>query len=323
MATQEGRPIMRSLRRALAALIAACSLVALGQLPSAAADDVEVTVTPSRPGAQYLYGQSIVLTATTNPATDLDHWHWFIKEPGDADFEVSHFGEAAELRLPHSMTWDGAQVYAELYGDDHSVAGRSDTLTLDVERLPATTELSASADRAAYRVGDTAALTSTQNPPTADDHYHWYLRRPGEEYFTWIDGTSEADATLDVTADHNGAEVIARLFNHDHVILAESEPIRLVVDKARSRVSVRVPNAPLTARERPRLAIRIAAPVAPTGSVKVRVDGRLRATESAGERTTVVLARLSPGRHRLKVAYTGDRNLERDVVSRTVRVSGR
>jgi hypothetical protein len=311
---------MRRLRRALAVLIAGCSLVALSQLTAAAADDVEITVTPNRPGAAYLYGQSIVLTATTDPATDLDHWHWFIKEPGDADFEVSHLGETAELRLPHSMTWDGAQVYAELYDHDHQVAGRSEPLTLNVDRLPATTELVATADQESYVVGDVAELSSSQNPPTSDDHYHWYLRRAGEEYFTWIDGTSEADATLEMAADHDGAEVLARLFSHDHVILAESEPIRLEVAKAESRLTVRIPNAPLTPRERPRLKLRIAAPLTPTGSVRVRVDGRLRATATAGRRVSVALPRLQPGRHRLRVVYSGDDNLRRAVVARKIRV---
>lgn len=314
---------MRRLRRALAALIAACTLVPLAETPVAASSEVEVRVTPDQPGASYLYGQGIALTATTVPATDLDHWHWFIKETGDREFEVWDLSEAAELRLPHSMTWDGAQVYAELYGHDHEVVGRSEPLTLSVERLPSSTDLTATADKTSYRVGDLAAFVSSQNPPTADDHYHWYLRPEGEDYFTWIDGTSEATAVLSVEAQHDGAEVMARLFNHDHLILAESAPIRLEVAKAQSRVTTRVGNAPLTPRKRPRLTVRIAAPVAPTGRVKVRVDGRLRATENASGRIAVVLPRLEPGRHRLRVGYGGDTNLRGAAVTRTLRVRAR
>jgi hypothetical protein len=311
---------MRRLRRTLAVLIASCALTALAQVPATAVTDVEVTVTPDRPGATYLYGQSITLTATTTPVTDLDHWHWFIKEPGDQEFEVSQFGETAELRLPHSMTWDGAQVYAELYGDDHQVVGRSDPLTLNVDRLPATTTLLTSTDKESYRVGDRAQLSSTQSPATADDHYHWYLRPRGEEYFIWIDGTSEADAALDLTAAHDGAEVIARLFSHDHVILAESAPIRLEVRKVESALTVRVGNAPLDTRERPRLKVRIAATAAPTGTVTVKVDGRVRATGVAHRRSTLVIAPLDRGRHRLRVVYSGDDVLDRAVVTRPLRV---
>jgi hypothetical protein len=314
---------MRRLRKALAVLIVGCTLVALAETTAAADDEVEVTVTANAAGARYLYGQSITLTATTRPPTDEDHWHWFIREPGDADYEPSHFGEGPELRLPHSMTWDGALVYAELYDHDHEVVGRSDPLTLHVDRLPAATELTATADRAAYRVGDTAAFTSAQDPPTDEDHFHWYLRPAGEEYFTWIDGTSEASAALDLGAHHDGAEVMVRLFDHDHVILAESAPIRLVVAKADPTLTARVTNAPLRAGKRARVAVRIAAPVAPTGHVKVRVDGRVRVTTEAAGRALAVLPRLNPGRHLLRVVYGGDAALERAVVTREIRVRAR
>ena len=311
---------MRRLRRTLAVLIASCALTALAQAPTLASSEVEVTVTPNRPGATYLYGQSAVLTATTTPATDLDHWHWFIKEPGDQDFEISEFGETAELRLPHSMTWDGAQVYAELYGHNHEVVGRSDPLTLSFDRLPATTTLLASADRESYRVGDTAEFSSTQSPATADDHYHWYLRPKGKEYFTWIDGTSEATASLELGADHDGAEVIARLFNHDHVILAESAPIKLEVQKHESAVRVRVANAPLDTRDRPRLSVRIAATPKPTGTLTVKVDGEVRARVAAGRREVLVLPRLDRGKHRLRVVYGGNDIVDRAVATRPLMV---
>ncbi len=311
---------MRRLRRTLAVLIAGCALTALAQAPTLASSDVEVTVTPNREGAEYLYGQSVVLTATTTPATDLDHWHWFIKEPGDQDFEISEFGETAELRLPHSMTWDGAQVYAEIYGHDHEVVGRSDPLTLSFDRLPATTTLLASADQESYRVGDRAEFSSTQSPATADDHYHWYLRPKGKEYFTWIDGTSEATSALDLTAAHDGAEVIARLFNHDHVILAESAPIKLEVDKYESALSVRVANAPLNTRDRPRLSVRIAAQSTPTGRLTVKVDGEVRASVPADRREVLVLPRLDPGKHRLRVGYGGNDTVDRAVATRPLMV---
>ena len=311
---------MRKLRRALAALIAGFTLVAVTGAGATARTDVEVTVTPNQPGATYLYGQGITLTATTDPPSDEDHWHWFIKEPHDEEFEVSHFGEGAELDLPHSMTWDGAQVYAELYDHDHQVVGTSAPVTLHVDRLPPATELTAATDRPSYRVGDVAALTSTQTPPTGEDHYHWYLRPRGEEYFTWVDGTSAATAELALGREHDGAEVIVRLFDHDHLILAESAPIRLRVAKATTALTTRVANAPLAARERPRLDVRLSSPVPPTGQVKVRVDGRVRATTDAARRTSVVLPRLNPGQHRLRVVYGGDAQLERSVVARGIRV---
>jgi len=172
-------------------------------------------------------------------------------------------------------------------------------------------------------VGDTATFASSQTPPTGEDHFHWYLRPRGEEYFTWIDGTDAASAALDLEAWHDGAEVMVRLFDHDHVILAESTPVRLEVAKADPGLTARVTNAPLRPGKRARVAVRIVAPVAPTGLVKVRVDGRVRGSTEAAGRVSVVLPRLAAGRHRLRLVYGGDTNLERAVVTREVRVGTR
>ncbi|MGW0487502.1 hypothetical protein [Streptomyces olivaceus] len=85
-------------------------------------------------------------------------------------------------------------------------------------------------DKKTYQAGDTARFTSAQNPETEDEHYHWYLKRQGESAYEWIEESRLADQELPVTDDLDGAQVVARLFNADHAVLAESAPVTLSVD---------------------------------------------------------------------------------------------
>ncbi|WP_244927945.1 choice-of-anchor M domain-containing protein [Nocardioides sp. W7] len=269
-------------------------------------------VTANKPSAEYLYGQGITLTATPDAATDLDHYHWFVKGAGQAEYVISNRSATNELKLPTSTVWDGAQVVAKLYGDDHEVVAESAPVTLSVDTLEPTTVLTATTDRASYQVGETAALTSTQSPQTADDHYHWYVRKPGEEFYTWIDGTRAADATLPITADLQGAEVVARLFNADHAVLAESAPIVLSVGPAApvaatstvvrlSQTSQRYGATPSRADVTVTTASGAAA-----GRVSVSVDGTglgAHTLDGQGRASVALPARLAPGAHQVVASF--------------------
>lgn len=186
-------------------------------------------VTPNKAGATYLYGQGITLDAAPTAATGLDHYHWFVKRAGEPAYSISSRSSTAQLKLPTSLVWDGAQVYANLYDDDHQVVATSEPLTLHVSALPEVTALSAHTDKTRYAVGDVAQLSSTQSPETGEDHFHWYVKKPGEEFYTYIPGSDQATATLPLTAEHDGASVLARIFDHDHAVIAESDPVLLRV----------------------------------------------------------------------------------------------
>lgn len=272
-----------------------------------------LTVTADRADAQYLYGQGITLTAAPDAATDLDHYHWFIKAAGQPDYVISNRSGTHELKLPTSPVWDGAQVVAKLYGHDHEVVAESAPITIGVQTLTPTTTLTAAADKARYQVGDTAVLTSTQSPQTADDHYHWYVRKPGAEFYTWIDGTRAADATLPITADLHGAEVVARLFNADHAVLAESAPLVVSVGEAAplaTRTTVRLDRtAQRYGASRPaRAVVTVTTASGPgQGRVAVTVGGTAIGTAALDARGRAVLAvpaRLNPGAHRVVARFT-------------------
>ncbi|NHC25553.1 Ig-like domain repeat protein [Nocardioides sp. IC4_145] len=265
-------------------------------------------MTPNREGARYLYGQGITLTAAPTAATDLDHWHWFVKPAGASEFTISDRSATAELKLPTSMSWNGAQVYASLYDEDHQVVASSAPVTLEVSTLPAVTTITAATDRPAYRAGDVARLSSTQQPQTDETHFHWYVRKTGEEFYTYIPGSDAADATLPITADLDGASVLVRLFDDAHAVIAESAPVPLqVADAGPGATTIAARLQPSTVRyaaKRAALQVEVDADGAtPEGSVDVTVGGRTVArdvaVDEAGAATVRLPKKLTPGRHRV------------------------
>lgn len=272
-----------------------------------------VTVTPDRENARYLYGQGITLNAAPTQPTELDHWHWFVKREGATDFVISNRSATSQLKLPTSLDWDGAQVYASLYDDNHEVVASSDPLTLSVTALPEVTELTATADRASYRAGDVASFTSAQDPATGEDHFHWYLRKVGEEFYTYIPESNQATATLPITADMDGGTVIARLFDEQHAVIAESGPVELDV---RSGADATTTGLELGATEQAYGAAPVDATVTvadtvegkpAAGTVDITVGGETVAddvaVDAAGTATVALPRDLEPGAHEVVASF--------------------
>ncbi|QIM19185.1 hypothetical protein G7066_12530 [Leucobacter coleopterorum] len=83
----------------------------------------------------------------------------------------------------------------------------------------------------AYKAGDTATLAAKQNPETDEDHYHWFIKRAGAKDFTVINGELSGTLKYKVKAEDLDAQIIARLYSHDHEIIAESKPVTLTAAK--------------------------------------------------------------------------------------------
>lgn len=81
-----------------------------------------------------------------------------------------------------------------------------------------------------YHSGDVVTLTAVQNPPTELDHYHWFTRAPGASEWVIVPDAGTGEYSFTATPDHNGLEVLTRLYDHDHNVVAESTPVAIVVD---------------------------------------------------------------------------------------------
>nr|WP_246017008.1 choice-of-anchor M domain-containing protein [Micromonospora pisi] len=81
----------------------------------------------------YEPGRQVNLVALQTPETELDHYHWFSKCPGAADFAVVQGELGAAYQFTSTLALDGCQYKAVLYDDDHNAVAESDPVTLVVK----------------------------------------------------------------------------------------------------------------------------------------------------------------------------------------------
>jgi surface-anchored protein len=92
--------------------------------------DVELSVDGMRAG--YAPGDTVTLRAAQTPRTVLDHFHWFVKCPGDTDFAVVAGAHGAVHSFPARLEDDGCEYRATVYTDDHQEIATSEPVALDV-----------------------------------------------------------------------------------------------------------------------------------------------------------------------------------------------
>ena len=81
-----------------------------------------------------------------------------------------------------------------------------------------------------YHSGDMVTLTAVQDPPTGEDHYHWFTRTSASDDWSVVAGALTDTLQLTAEAALNGRQIIARLYDHDHNVIAESAPVTLHVN---------------------------------------------------------------------------------------------
>ncbi|MCM3781995.1 metal-binding protein ZinT [Neobacillus mesonae] len=82
-------------------------------------------------GAHYHTGDTIELTAVLSENVDYDHWHWYIKESEQTDWEAAS-GQQGET-FKGEATTDGLEIKATLYNDDHEVYAESEPVTIVID----------------------------------------------------------------------------------------------------------------------------------------------------------------------------------------------
>ncbi|MCP2636514.1 choice-of-anchor M domain-containing protein [Microbacterium sp. HD4P20] len=95
-------------------------------------DPVETTLTVDGLAEVYDAGDTMTLTASQDPDTGEDHWHWFIKPAGAEDYSVIPGQLAATLTREVAAADDGAAIIARLYNHDHEAIAESAPVIVQV-----------------------------------------------------------------------------------------------------------------------------------------------------------------------------------------------
>ncbi|MGD9607745.1 MAG: choice-of-anchor M domain-containing protein, partial [Leucobacter sp.] len=191
-------------------------------------------VTLSGAAHHYHTGATAHLAASVSPVSVLSRYEWQVRLAGEADWSTVAGENDDEYSFEVASALDGAHVRAVLTFDDgtHYVASAPIEIEIDDhhDEEPVETVLSITGLAHHYHSGDAANLTAVQNPVTGEDHYHWFIKRQSETAYTVIPGALTADLAYTVTAEDQGAEIIVRLYDHDHGVIAESAPVVIEVD---------------------------------------------------------------------------------------------
>ncbi|WP_130860731.1 metal ABC transporter solute-binding protein, Zn/Mn family [Gracilibacillus phocaeensis] len=124
-----------------------------------------------------------------------------------ADGIENHEGEAGHDHEGHDHE-----------GHDHENEGNSDA--------QASVSIEGQADH--YHTGDQIELTANLSEVVDYDHWHWYQRTSEEE--EWEAVPDQGTASFSLEAPEESFEVQAVLYDEDHNVYAESEPVELAID---------------------------------------------------------------------------------------------
>ncbi|QIM17058.1 hypothetical protein G7067_12625 [Leucobacter insecticola] len=190
--------------------------------------ETDLTIKTNRAADDYWVGQGATLTAEQSTPTGLSEYQWWVKLPGADSFAAVDGQTAATYKFKPSLANSGIQVKVQLLHNG-KVHAESKPVTITAKQREIATVLNVTTDKHSYVPGDVAKLTSTQTPQTDHDHYHWYIKRAGATDFVWVDQSRDKDLAYPVTAEDAGAQLVLRLFDETHAVLAESAPVTLSV----------------------------------------------------------------------------------------------
>ncbi len=191
-------------------------------------------VTVSGAAGHYHTGDTASLTASVSPASVLTNWVWEVQRAGETGWTAVDGASTAAHSFEVTEELEGALVRARLAFDDGAPYVASAPVEIEIDdhhgEEPVETTLSIAGLAHHYHTGDVANLTAVQDPETGENHYHWFVKRAGDESFAVIPGALTANLAYTVTAEDADAEIIVRLYDHDHAVIAESTPVVIEID---------------------------------------------------------------------------------------------
>ena len=82
-----------------------------------------------------------------------------------------------------------------------------------------------------YRPGQQVNLVAMTNVATELDHYHWFSKCPGTPDFAVVAGELTNSYQFTATAELDGCQYRAILYDDEHQAVAEADPVTLVVEE--------------------------------------------------------------------------------------------
>jgi surface-anchored protein len=197
--------------------------------------DPVTTITVTGDKAEYAPGEVAHFVSSQDPATDVDHFHWYLKRAGSADYVWVDQSRDSDLHLPVTAEDDDAQLIIRMFDETHATIAESAPVTIEVAAAteqpePVETDLTVTADAGGYRVGDTAMFTVGQSPETGLTDYHWFVKRTGDADYSIVPTASGATLSHLVADGDDGALIVAKLYDASHAVVAESTPVTLTVN---------------------------------------------------------------------------------------------
>lgn len=84
-----------------------------------------------------------------------------------------------------------------------------------------------------YHTGDTIELSAKLEEDSEYDHWHWYTLSPDqdpEDEESWEAVPDNGTDTYTGTAEENGVQIQAKLFDNDHNVVSQSSPVTITID---------------------------------------------------------------------------------------------
>lgn len=110
--------------------------------------------------------------------------------------------------------------------DEDNAADSPNEEEADVEVTDVDIDINGVADH--YHTGDTIELTAVPNKIVDYDHWHWHTRE--DEQAEWEAVSDQESNTFTGEATTDGIQIKATLYDDDHEVFAESEPVTVVID---------------------------------------------------------------------------------------------
>ncbi|GAB2567809.1 metal ABC transporter solute-binding protein, Zn/Mn family [Gracilibacillus alcaliphilus] len=208
----------------------------------------------------YHTGDEIVLTAALSEDIDYNHWHWYQRTNADEEWEAIS-GQSTEtftLEAPE----ESFEVQAVIYDNDHNVYGESEPIAIHIDNHDGDHEHGGEADHEHeeheghedhdhgdhaesesaegagtveivgladhYHTGDVVTLIAELSEAADYDHWHWFMREDADQ--DWEAVPEQMTDHFEYQTTGESFEVKAVLYDNDHNVYAESEPVSVLID---------------------------------------------------------------------------------------------